>query len=95
MARKPMVTRTIVSTQVNVLCLNLVTTEPFSKLITLPGTYKDEKTIMKQVSAEVDNKEVKAVNVLDKEIIKKLYGMSEAKFIKNAEELPARVKADK
>ena len=84
MARKPMVTRTITTTKVNVLCLNVVTGEPFNMAVTLPRTYKDEKSLMKQVSAVVDNEEVKAVHVVDKNEVETLYGMTEQEFISRA-----------
>ena len=93
MARKASVTRTITTTKVNVLCLNLVSAEPFNEIITLAGTYKDDKLIMKQVALEIDNEEVKAVHVVDKEIIERRYGMPESTFIQYAEELPSGKKS--
>ena len=87
MARKPMITRTITTTQVNVLCLNLTTTEPFNKVVTLPRTYKDEKTLMKKVSELVDSKEEKAVHIVEHKEVETLYGMTEQEFIENAKEL--------
>ena len=84
MARKPMVTRTITTTQTNVLCLNVVSGEPFNKVVTLPRTYKDDKSLMKQVSSVIDNDEVKAVHVVDKKEVETLYGMTEQDFISKA-----------
>ena len=84
MARKPMVTRTIVTTKVNVLCLDLNTTEPFNKVVTLPRTYKDEKKLLKKVEEVVNTDDVKAVHVVDKEEVETLYGMTEKDFITNA-----------
>lgn len=90
MARKPMVTRTITSTKVNVLCLNVVSGEPFNEVVTLPRTYKDDKALMKEVSKVIDNDEQKAVHVVDKEEVENLYGMSEQDFINLAQILPPR-----
>lgn len=87
MARKPMITRTITITQVNVLCLNLTSTEPFNKVVTLPRTYKDNKTLMKKVAELVDNEEEKAVNIVDQKEVETLYGMTEQEFIENAKVL--------
>lgn len=92
MARIPMVTRTIVTTKANVLCLDLEKSEPFNKVVTLPRTYKDEKSLMKKVSALIDNETTKAVHVVDKEEVETLYGMTEQKFIELAEVLPPRDK---
>lgn len=84
MARKPMVTRTITTTRVNVLCLNVVTAEPFNKEVTLPRTYKDDKKLLKMVQELVDNEQEKAVTIVDKEEVETLYGMTEQEFIDNA-----------
>lgn len=84
MARKPMVTRTIITTKAVVLCLNIENSEPFNEVVTLPRTYKDDKALMKQVSAVIDNDNVKAVHVVSKEEVETLYGMTEQDFIANA-----------
>lgn len=84
MARKPMVTRTIVTTKVNVLCLDINTAEPFNKVVALPRTYKDEKKLLKKVEEVVNTDEVKAVHVVGKEEVETLYGMTEQDFITNA-----------
>lgn len=84
MARKPMVTRTIITTKVNVLCLDVESAEPFNKVITLPRTYKDDKALLKSVEKVVNTDSVKAVHVVDKEEVETLYGMDEQKFIDNA-----------
>jgi hypothetical protein len=91
MARVPMVTRTIVTTKANVLCVSITNGECFNTQVTLPRTYKDEKSLMKQVSALIDNDEQKAVHVVDKEEIETLYGMTEQDFIQYAKALPPRV----
>lgn len=90
--KKPMVTRTILTTEVTVLCLDLIKAEPFNKTVTLPRTYKDEKAIMKKVSAIIDTDEVKAVHVVDTKVNETLYGMTEEQFISMAEVLPSRSK---
>lgn len=84
MARKPMVTRTIVTTKVNVLCLDINSAEPFNKVVTLPRTYKDEKKLLKKVEEVVNTDEVKAVHIVDKEEVETLYGMTEQVFITNS-----------
>lgn len=84
MPRKPMVTRTIVTTKVNVLCLDINSTEPFNKVVTLPRAYKDEKKLLKKVEEVVNTNDVKAVHIVDKEEVETLYGMTEPDFITNA-----------
>lgn len=88
--RKPMVTRTIQTTEATVLCIDLIKSEPFNETVTLPRTYKDEKSMMKKISAMIDTDEVKAVHVVDTCVHETLYGMSEDDFIKAAEKLPPR-----
>lgn len=90
MARVPQVTRTIQTTKATVLCLDLVKKEPFEKTVVLSRTYKTEKDMMKRISAILDSDTVKAVHVVNSEVEETLYGMSEQKFIENAEILPAR-----
>lgn len=87
---KNMVTRTILTTEVSVLCLDLIKSEPFNMDVTLPRTYKDEKTIMKKVSALIDNDERKAVHIVHSQVVETLYGMPEEEFIIAAEVLPPR-----
>lgn len=88
--RKPMVTRTIISTKATVLCLNVETAEPCNKEFVLPRTYKDEKKILKAIEAMNDDENLKAVHVVKVETLEELYGMTEEEFIKNAEILPPR-----
>jgi hypothetical protein len=92
MARVAQVTRTITTTEVNVLCLELVKVEPFNKDLILAGTFKDQKALMKAVSAQVDNEAQKAVTIVSSKEVETLYGMTEEEFISVAKVLPAREK---
>lgn len=87
---KNMVTRTILTTEVSVLCLNLIKSEPFNMDVSLPRTYKDEKSMMKKLSALIDNDERKAVHIVRTEVKETLYGMPEEEFLIAAEVLPPR-----
>jgi hypothetical protein len=78
------------TTKVNVLCLNIEEGEPFNEVVTLPRTYKDEKAMMKAVSAIIDTDTVKAVHTVGVKVEEILYGMTEQDFIKNAQILPPR-----
>lgn len=84
MARTPMVTRTIMITRANVLCLNTTTAESFNKLVSFPRTFKDDKSLMKKVREDVDTEDIKAVHIVHKEEVEFLYGMEEQLFIKCA-----------
>ena len=90
MARVPQVTRTIITTNAHILCVDTEKKEPFEFDIKLPRTYKDNKKLMKAVEEAVNTDTVKAVKVMSTATEEILYGMSEAKFIANAEILPAR-----
>lgn len=94
MARTPMITRTIQTTKANVLCLNIVEGEPFNQVVTLPRTYKDEKSLMKQVELAINTDSVKAVHVVDTMVEETLYGMPEADFIAIAKPLPRKESTD-
>lgn len=89
MARKRMVTRTIKATEVNCLCLNIETAEPFNKTIVLTGAVADDKVALKQCK-KYDSDTEKIVAVVDMNTIEALYGMPEEDFVKVAEILPPR-----
>lgn len=88
--RKPMVTRTIQTTEATVLCIDITNSEPFNQTITLPRTYKDEKALMKKVASVIDDENVKAVHVVATKVNEVLYGMTEDDFVKMALVLPPR-----
>lgn len=89
MARN-LITRTIKSTKVNALCLDIVTAEPFNESFNLAGTYKDTAKIKKVLEKQYNNDEHVIAHIVDVEELNTLYGMSEQKFIENAEVLPPR-----
>ena len=95
MARTPQVTRTIQTTKVNVLCLNIKEGNPFNQTVVLPRTYKDDKHMLKAVEKVLNSESVKAVHVVDSVVEETLYGMSEQKFIELATVLPPRKATDK
>lgn len=82
-----MVTRTVLGTKAEVLCLNTETAEPYNKEVVLGATYKDAKKLMTAVSAAIDDDENKAVKVVYSEVVEKRYGMPLSKFIENSEEM--------
>ena len=90
MARQPQVTRTIQTTQANVLCLDINKGEPFNQTVVLPRTYKDEKHMLKAAEKAINSDTVKAVHIVDSTVKETLYGMSEQDFITFAKVLPPR-----
>ena len=91
MARKPIVSRTITSTEVVALCVNLQTEEPFNKKFILSGSYKDDKALLKAIKKQ-DTDEVKAVHIVSAEENENLYGMAEEEFISLAEKLDPKTR---
>ena len=91
MARVPMVTRTITTTKAKVLCVSIVENKTFDQEVTLPRIYKDEKSLMKQVKAVLENDNVKPLRVISTEVDETLYGMTEQEFITLAKILPPRI----
>lgn len=90
MAKTPMITRTIQTTEVNVLCMDIKQGEPFNTTVTLPRIYKDNAAMLKAAAAVIDNDDTKAVHIVASEVKETLYGMKETDFIANADILPAR-----
>lgn len=90
MARTPMVTRTIQTTKVNAICLNIVEQKPFEKEYILSGVYKDNKHLMKALENVANDDAHKVVHVKSTEIVETLYGMTEQEFISYAKVLPPR-----
>ena len=87
MTRLPMVTRTITTTKVNVLCLDIEHAEPCNKVVTIPRTYKDEKTILKKVKPLLETESLKVVHVVGTETEETLYGMTEQEFVELARQI--------
>jgi hypothetical protein len=94
MARVPMVTRTIITTKVNVMCLDIETGEPCNKSVVVPRTYKDDEKLLKKVKEVLETETLKPVHIVDKGEIETLYGMPEQEFIEHAKVLPSRTPSE-
>ncbi|MBR2500087.1 MAG: hypothetical protein IKB60_03305 [Clostridia bacterium] len=88
--RKAMVTRTIQTTVANCLCVNPETREVTEMSLTLSGTFKDLKSLEKAVNKVTENAPFRVVSITDSRVEETLYGMTEQKFIENADILPPR-----
>lgn len=85
-----MVTRTIVTTKVNVLCLDIETAEPCNITVSVPRIYKEDKKLFKVIESRIASdyaESLKPVHIVDKEELETLYGMTEDDFIKSAQVL--------
>lgn len=95
MARTPMVTRTIETTKVVALCVDVVEQKPYEAEFILSGTYKDGKSLMKALEKVANDETHKVVHVKSADVLETLYGMTEQEFISSAKVLPPRpVKKD-
>lgn len=90
MARAPRVTRTITTTEVNVMCLDVEKGEIINKDVTVSRTFKDDEKLLKEVKKIVETDYIKAVHIVDKRVVETLYGMTEQEFIEHATLLPPR-----
>lgn len=82
--RKPMVTRTIISTKVTALCVNPQTAETFEQDFTISGKIVDKTKALKTVTKQFNDETTTIVAVRKLLPIEALYGMSEADFIAGA-----------
>ena len=87
MARKPMVTRKIKFTTVNVLCRNIETAEPFNRVVKLPGHYNNIVKLRKVIDEKINTDKEKTVHIVDVAQETKLFGMTEEDFISYAKPL--------
>ena len=85
-----MVTRTLTTTVVQALCLDIESGDPYTQEIILPRTFRDTAHILKAVRKELEDDKVKVAHISSYKVEEGLYGMTEAKFIRDAEKLPPR-----
>ena len=82
--RKPMVTRTIISTSVTALCVNPQTAETFEQEFTLTGKIDDKDKVLKRASKLYNTDDCTIVAIRNLKEVNELYGMNEVDFIKGA-----------
>ena len=90
MPRVPQVTRTIQTTKVTALCVDVVEQKTFESEYILSGTYKDDKHLFKALEKVANDDTHKVAHILHTEVIETLYGMTEQDFIKYAKPMPPR-----
>lgn len=82
--RKPMITRTIISTSVTALCVNPQTAETFEQEFTLTGKIDDNDKALKRASKLYNTDDCTIVAIRNLKEVNELYGMNEVDFIKGA-----------
>ena len=90
MARKRMITRTILYTEATARVYDIATDEIQMVKYKLSGRFSADEAL-KVITKE--HKEVRPLKVEEVVFNEEIYGMSEEKFLELAEILPARVKA--
>jgi hypothetical protein len=87
MARVSMVTRTIVTTEVEVLCMNVekVVVEPTT--FTVLGGILEESAMLKKLKTIHETDTFKLVHITKMKEIENLYGLTEEEFVKIAKPL--------
>lgn len=89
MARKRMITRTIMQTTAKVMTLNVTTAEVKILTYDIAGQYTDVE-LLKKLQSIFQNDELKLVHIELQICNELLLGMTEEDFIKYAEVLPPR-----
>lgn len=82
--RKPMVTRTIISTAITALCVNPQTAVTFEQEFILTGKIADKDKVLKKVSKLYNTDDCAIVAIRSLKEVNELYGMDEADFIAGA-----------
>lgn len=90
MARAPMVTRTIKTTNATLMCVDTETAEVSNIDVVLPRTFEDDNAILKAAKKHHETDTNKVVAVVASSVAETLYGMSESDFIAHAKPLPPR-----
>lgn len=93
MARKPMVTRTFKTTEVNALVVNVQTGATLEKSVSIPRVLEGKK-LESKLHSMIDNAEEKFVFAKEVSTSEQLYGMTEEEFIKNAKVLDEKTRKE-
>lgn len=87
MAKQKQITRTIQTTEVFVLALNVVTAEPENISVKLAGVYKDKAALLKAAKRVAETDELKLVEVVGSTINNDLYAMDMNDFVNHAHKI--------
>ncbi len=84
MPRKRVVTRTITTTDSEVMYVSISTGETFKENIIVAGYFTDDDKLLKKVQHIEKRENVRPVAILSKQICKTRYAMAEQDFIEQA-----------
>ena len=80
-----MITRSIHTTVCEVMVVNTKEKKLLNKTVTVSGTFKDDKSLIKAVTKIVTKEDIAFVSILSSKVETKVYGISEQKFLELAE----------
>ncbi len=92
--RKRYISRTIKFITCEVLCIDKPSKETFTQIETVTGNFKTEDQLLKYLHEKIDTDIVSAVTILEKTEKEALFSMPEEKFIKYADEVQKRYRAE-
>ncbi len=82
--RSPYITRTVCSTIVTAMVVDVDSAEVSNQTVTFPRVFKTEKDLEKAVRYAIDTDKVKFVSIVDVAHDKGVYGISETDFMAHA-----------
>lgn len=89
MARQPVITRTITTTKVEMLAVNIDSKSTETVEVILPRIYKDDTAMLKMANKRNENPSIKFVAVIGTPSVEsKRWGMTEEEFIDKGHEFP-------
>ena len=91
MARKRMVTRTVVETMANVMCVDVTSAHVVTTEYRVQGTFTTKEDCLTALKKRYETDVKKLVSVITMDEQETLYGMEEDLFIQLAQVLPPRV----
>lgn len=92
MARPRMVSRTIITTECELLAVSLTDNTSYKTTVVLAEKVTDKQIALKKIKKFFDNDEQVAVSVMATNTVETLYGMSEQEFIKSATKLDSETR---
>lgn len=85
------ITRTIKSYEVEVLCLDIQSKETFTQKETVTQLFKSEERLLSYLKSKIDTDLVKALAIVEiSEVSEQMYGMKEVDFLNHAKVITSR-----
>lgn len=92
MAREAMVTRTIKTTEVLLMVVDMESCEVKNIEVIVSGSPKNEDALFTSIEKDFkkESSKYKPIKIMSTKVNEELYGMSEVEFVKSAKVLPPR-----